>query len=121
MLDNTLNRPSKFRTKKWIEINDGSYGVYNAGSQIKCKTLMITSSLCNYSDTYILVIGNIAVPNTGIVATPNNRNKKVISKNSAPFTDYISEIFNKEIDHGKDIDVVMPTCNLIEHCDNYLK
>ena len=47
--------------------------------------------------------------------------KKVISKNCAPFTACISEINNKEIDHAKDIDVVMPIYNLIEYCDNYSK
>ena len=61
----------------------------------------------------------ITVPNTGIAAAPNNRNKKVMFKNSSPFTDCISEIINKEIDHAKDIDAVMPMYNLIEYSDNY--
>ena len=39
--DNTLNQPSKFRTRNWIEINDESIGVYNVNSQIKFKTTMI--------------------------------------------------------------------------------
>ena len=47
--------------------------------------------------------------------------KKVIPKNCAPFTDYISEINNKKIDHAKDIDVVMPMYNLIQYSDNYSK
>ena len=57
---------------------------------------------------YILVIGTIAVPNTGIAAAPNNRNKKVIFKNCASFTDCTSEINNKEISHDKNIAVVIP-------------
>ena len=52
---------------------------------------------------------------------PNNRNKKVIFKNCAPFTDCISEINNKEIDHAKDIDAVISINNLIEYSDDYLK
>ena len=39
--DNTLNQPSKFRTKNWVEINDESRGVYNVNSQIKLKTTML--------------------------------------------------------------------------------
>ena len=66
--------------------------VYN--SQIKFKTSMLKSSLCDYSYVYILVSGNITIPNTGIAAAPNNR-KNIIIKNYAPFTDCISEINNK--------------------------
>ena len=69
---------------------------------------MITSRLCDHSDTYILVKGTITVSNTGTAAVPNNRNKKVIFKNCTPFTDCVSEINNKKIDHGKNIDIVMP-------------
>ena len=105
-LDNTPNQPSKFKTKNWVEINNGSYEMYSTASQIKFKTWMIRSSLCDNSDAYILV----------------NRNIKVIFKNCAPFTDCISEINKKkEIDHGRDIDVVIPMYNLIRYNDNYLK
>ena len=39
---------------------------------------MLRSSLCDYSDAYILFKGNIAVNNTaGAGAAPNNTNKKV--------------------------------------------
>ena len=55
LLENTPNQPSKFRTKSWVEVNDESRGVYNFNSQIKFKTLMLRSSLCDYSDAYILV------------------------------------------------------------------
>ena len=81
LLDNTPNQPSKFKTKIWVETNDGSYGTYNTGTQIKFKTLMIRSRLCDYSDAYILAKGTITVENTGAAASANNRNKKVIFKN----------------------------------------
>ena len=55
LLDNTPNQSSKFRTKKWIEINDYSRGRYNVDSQIKFKTTMLKLSLCGYSDAYIIV------------------------------------------------------------------
>ena len=45
----------------------------------------------------------------------------MIFKNCAPFTDFISEINSKEIDHTKDIDTAMPMYNLIKYRDNYSK
>ena len=120
--DNTLNQPSKFKTRNWIEINDESRGVYNVNSQIKFKTTMLKSSLCDYSDIYILVKGTISVNNTAPQgAAANNTNKKVIFKNCAPFTNCISEINNTQIDNAKNIDIVMPMYNLIEYSDNYAK
>ena len=120
--DNTSNQPSKFRTRSWIEINDESRGAYNVNSQIKFKTTMLKSSLCDYSDAYILVKRTISVNNTAAQgAAANNTNKKVIFKNCAPFTNCISEINNTQIDNAKDIDIVMPVYNLIEYSDNYAK
>ena len=87
---------------------------------------MLKSSLCDYSDAYILVEGTVTVNNTAAAAAAaaaavNNANKKVIFKNCAPFTNCISEINNTQIDNAKDIDIVMPMYNLIEYSDNYAK
>ena len=120
--DYVSNQTSKFRTRNWVEINNESRGAYNVNSQIKFKTTMLKSSLCDYSDAYILVKGTISVNNTaaqGVAA--NNINKDVIFKNCAPFTICISEINNTPIDNAKDIDIVMPMYNLIEYSDNYAK
>ena len=121
LLDNASNQPSTFRTKNWVEINDESRGGYNVNSQIKSKTTMINSSLYDYSDAYILAKGTVTVNNTGTPATPNNRNKKVIFKNCAQFTNCISEINNTQVDNTKDIDIVMSMYNLIEYSNNYSK
>ena len=122
LIDDVSNQPSKFRTRNWVEINDESRGAYNVNSQIKFKTTMLTSSLCEYIDTYILVKGTISVNNTAAAgADANNTNRKVIFKNCAPFTNSISEINNTQIDNAKDIDIVMPMYNLIEYSDNYAK
>ena len=122
LIDDTQNQPSTFRTRNSVEINDESRGAYNVNSQIKFKTTMLKSSLCDYSDAYILVKGTISVNNTAAAdAAPNNINKKVIFKNCAPFTNFISEINNTQIDNAKDIDIVMPMHNLIEYSDNYVK
>ena len=83
---------------------------------------MLRSSLCDYSDAYILVKGNISVNNTAADgAAANNTNKKVIFKNCAPFTNCISKINNTQIDNAEYIDIVMPMYNLIEYSDNYSK
>ena len=95
LIDDASNQPSNFRTRNWVEINDESRGVYNVNSQIKFKNTMLKSSLCDYSDAYILVKGTICGNNTATVgADANNTNRKVIFKNCAPFTNCISEINN---------------------------
>ena len=122
MDDNTLNQPSKFRTRNWVEINDESREAYNVNSQIKFKTTMLKSSLCDFSDAHILVKGTISVNNTAAQsAAANNTNKKVIFKNCVAFINCISEINNTQVENAKDIDIVMPMFNLIEYSDNYAK
>ena len=112
----------QFRTRNWVEINDESRGTYNVNSHIKFKTTMLKSSLCDYSDAYILAKGTITVNNTAAAdADANNTNKKVIFKNCAPFTNCRNEINNTQIDNAKDIDIVMPMYNLIKYSDNYSK
>ena len=59
LIDDTSNQPSKFRTKNWVEINDESRGTYSVNSQIKFETTMLKSSLCDYSDAYIIVKGTV--------------------------------------------------------------
>ena len=49
MLHDAPNQPSKFITKNWVKINDESRGTYNEDNQIRFKTLMLRSSLCDYS------------------------------------------------------------------------
>ena len=122
LLNNESNKPSKFRTRNWVEINDEARGTYSHNKQIKFKTSMLRSSLCDYSDVYILVKGNITVNNTAAAgAAANNTDKKVIFKNCAPFTNCISKINNTQIDNAEYIDIVMPMYNLIEYSDNYSK
>ena len=58
LLESTSDNLSKFRTRKWVEINDESRGNY-ANSDIRFKTTMLMSNLCDYVDSYILVKGTI--------------------------------------------------------------
>ena len=85
---------------------------------------MLRSSLCDYSDAFILVSGTLTIIGAGAddaAKRIDERNEGVKFKNSAPFTDWISEINNTQTDNAKDIDVVMPMNNLIEYNVNYSK
>ena len=91
MLNNESSKPSKFRTKNWVEINDDVRGVYSPNKQIRFKTAMLISSLCDYSDAYVLVKENISVNNTAAGgAAANDTGKKAMFKNCVPFTNCIS-------------------------------
>ena len=122
LLNDGSNKPYKFRTRNWVEINDKARGTYFPNKQIKFKASMLRSSLCDYGDAYILIKGNITVNDTAAaVAAANNTNEKVTFKHCAPFTNCISKINNAEIDNAQYVDTVMPLYNLIEYCDNYSK
>ena len=121
LVDNKSNQLSKFKKKNWAEINDDANGTYNTSSQIKFKTSVLKSSLCDYSNAHILVSRTKTVPNTGTEAVPNNLKNKIV-KNYVQSTDsIISEINNTQIDNAKDIVTVMPIYSLIEYSDNYSK
>ena len=123
LLDNAPNQPSRFRTRNWVKINDDLRGTY-ANADIKFKTTMLKSDLCDYADAYIFFKGTITITGAGADATArqaDERNKGVIFKNCVPFTKCISIINNTDIDNAQDIDIVMPMYNLIECSDNYSK
>ena len=113
LLNDESNKPSKFRTRNWVEINDDIRGAYSPNKQIILKTAMLRSSLCEYSDANILVKENISVNNTGRAAASTNRNIKVIFEKCAPFTNCISKINNTQIDNAEYIDIVVPMYNII--------
>ena len=88
------------------------------------SSLKLQSSLCDYSDAYILVKGTITITGAGADAAArqaDERDKGIAFKNCAPFTNCITEINNKQVDNAKDTDIVMPMYNLIEYSDNYAK
>ena len=114
LLNDEWNKPSKFRTRNWVQISNDITGSYSPNKQIRFKTTMLRSSLCDYSDAYILVKEKISVN-----AAANNTNKKAIFKNCAPFTNCIRKINNTQIDNAEYIVIVMPMYSLIEYSDNY--
>ena len=98
--------------------------MYNTNSDIRFKTAMLKSSLCDYGDAYILVKGRNTIIGAENVATARKVgeiNTNVIFKNCASFISCKSEINNKEIDNAKNIDIKMQMYNLTEYSNNYLK
>ena len=112
LLNHTGNENSKFATKKWYVIDSESKGNYSDKNEIKFLTSSLESNLCDYSDAYILVTGNIT-------ATPNNAATQVVFKNCAPFKDCRTEINDTFVDYADFINIAMPMYNLIEYSDNY--
>ena len=112
LLNNTENEYSKFATKKWYIIDSESKGNYSHENPIKFLTSSLESSLCDYSDAYILVKGNITT-------RPKNNATQVVFKNCAPFKGFRTEINDTFVDYADFINIAMPMFNLIEYSDNY--
>ena len=112
LLNDSDNENSKFATKKWYIIDSESNGNYSHHNPIKFLTKSIESSLCDYSDAYILITGNINV-------TGGDKNTKVIFKNCAPSKKCSTEIDGTLVDEVNFINITMPIYNLIEFSDNY--
>ena len=93
-------------------IDSESKGKYSDETEIKFLASSLESNLCDYSDAYILVTGNIT-------ATPNNAATQVVFKNCAPFEKCRTEINETFVDDAQHINIAMPMYNLIEYSDNY--
>ena len=116
LLNDSDNESSKFAIRKWYVINDQNNGQYGRGSEndatIKYDTKVIKPNLCNYSDAYILVTGDIKV--TGVAADTN-----VAFKNCTPFTRCATHINDEHVETSENLDIIMNLYNLIEYSDNY--
>ena len=77
---------------------------WKVNKEIRIKTPVLRSDLCDVSDAYIVVKGYVAVTNPDDV----KRNKRVAFKNNVPFINCISKINGVQIDHAEDPDVVTP-------------
>ena len=108
----------RFATKKSIEVYDQSEGNYNVNEEIRIKTSMLRSDLCDFSDAYIVVKGDITLESGN---DANKRNKDLAFKNNAPFINCISKMNGVKTDNAEDLDVVMSMYNLLEYSKNYRK
>ena len=98
----------RFVTKKWIEVYYQSGGNYNVIKEIRIKTSMLRSDLCDFSDAYIVVKGIITITNPGNA----KRNKSVAFKNNAPFINCILKINTVKI-----IEKQKVVCGIITEMD----
>ena len=78
---------------------------------LKFETETIISSLCDYSDAFILVTGNITVA--------ANNNTDVAFKNCAPFFTCTTKINDMFVDEANHIYIAMPMCNLTKYSNNH--
>ena len=111
--DSTL---SKFETKKWVKVKDLSSSQYSVSKNITFKTSMLISNLCDYGNAYITVKGIMSVTSAN---SANRKNKKLIFKNNAPFTSYITKVNNTFVDNTEVLDIIMPMYNLLDYSGNY--
>ena len=131
----------RYVTKKWIEVYDQSEKNYNVNKEIRFKTSMLRSDLCDFSDAYIVVKGNITDSKKHLLLMILKHliiqqllqlllimqiimhlvKKKIFFLNNAPFIKCISKINGTKIDNADDLDVVMPIYNLLEYSKNYKK
>ena len=106
---------------------------YSPNKEIRNKASMLRSDLCNFSDAYIVVKGNIIVDKKAFIANdfnvPNNTaakatvtstandnafgQKKLIFKNNAPIINCISKVNGVQTDDAEDLDVLMPMYNCL--------
>ena len=111
------NESSKFTTRKWYVISDQNNTVYGKGNEdnrtVKFETRVIKLNLCDYSDSYIFVTGDIT-------ATGGNADTRVAFKNCAPFTKCVTHINDEHVNNADNLDIVTPMYTLIEYSDNYL-
>ena len=111
-LNNSSNKESEFATKRWYVIDSQTTkGKYKQGDTIKFETKTIKSSLCDYSDAFILVTGNITVT--------ADDNTDVAFKHCAPFSSCTTKINDVFVDEANHLYIAMPMYNLIEYSDNY--
>ena len=112
LLNDSSNEESKFATKKWYAIDSQTTtGKHKQDNTIKLETEIIKSSLCDYSDAFILV--------TGYTTVDANNDRDVAFKNCAPFSTCTTKINDMFVDEANHIYIAMPMYNLIEYSDNY--
>ena len=67
MLGRTIDEVARYITKKWVKVHDRSGsadGRYKPNKKIRFKASMLRSDLCDFSDAYIVVKGDITLTKT---------------------------------------------------------
>ena len=110
LLNDSDNESSRFATRKWFVVNDENDGQYGRGNEndaaIKFDTKVIKPNLCDYSDAYILVTGDIKVAG-------------VASNTNVAFKGCVTHINDEHVETAENLDIIMPIYDLIEYSNNY--
>ena len=116
LLDHKEGDDPRFGTRKWYIVNDHNNGSYSncddVLSIVKFDTEIGRPFLCDYSNAYILVTGNIKVQN-------GNDATRVAIKNCHPFTRSTFKLNNEQADTADNLDLTMNLYNMLEYSDNY--
>ena len=118
-LGDSNDKVPRFTTKKWIKVNPQSTKDFKPNKEIKFKTSMLRSDLCDYSEAYVWVKGNVNAIDSS--SYRNTIQKSFDFKNNVPFLSCISKINGEQVENAEDLDVVMPMYNLLEYGKNYQK
>ena len=100
----------RFVAEKWIEVYDQSEKNYSVSTEVKIKTSMLRSDLCDFSDMHILLWKELILLLIQIM-----QKESAAFKKNAPFINRISKINGVQTDNAEDLDVVMPMYNLLEY------
>ena len=119
LLGNIPDKIPRFITKKWIKVHDQSGETYNTNKQIRFKTSMLRSDLCDFSDAYIIVKGIVTV--SADERDRDEMNRQVILKSNAPFISSISKINGVLVENAEDLDVAAPLGCVLKYSKNYSK
>ena len=109
LLGNITDKVPRFITEKWIELYKQSRGSYNTNKQIRFKTSMLQANLGDYSNTYVVFKGILELQDQIILHTT----KKSAFNNNSPFTSCVSRFDNTHTDNAENLDVVIPSYNLL--------
>ena len=112
----------RFITKKWVEVHDQFNEIYSTNKQIRFKSSMLRSDLCDYSNAYVIVKRVVTVAGA-LNKDKRNRDfvKKTFLKNNTPFISCISKIKGVLIENEEDLYVAMPMYHLLKYSKNYSK
>ena len=115
-LDHKDEDDPRSEIRKWYIVNDHNNENYSQGddvqSVVKFNTEIVKPFLCDYSDAFILVIGNIKVQN-------GNDATRVAVKNCHPFIRASIKLNNEQVDAADNLDLTMNLCNMLEYSDSY--
>ena len=105
-----------FKQKKWYIVNNNNNGNYGQGddvhSVIKFNTEIVKAFLCDYSDAYVLVTGDVKVQN-------GNDATRLAIKNCHPFTKAFFKLNDSQVDTADNLDLAMNLYHMLEYSKNY--